>query len=101
MPFDELWVNQQIAIAWQNYWHHKGLQNELQASAHLGEITAYQTALKEFENTPKPPLAKTLDIEKLYDGIVKFYVDKRKYSVESANRIAQSVVERQIMELHQ
>lgn len=36
------------------------------------------------------------DAEKLYNKVVHFYIDKRRYDTEQANRIAQIVVTRAI-----
>ncbi len=38
---------------------------------------------------------KPLDVDKTYAQIVKYYVDKKGYTVEKANGLAQRVVERE------
>ncbi len=41
-------------------------------------------------------MEKKFDSNKLYNGIVHYYVDKKKYSKDDANRIAQKVIQREI-----
>ena len=41
-------------------------------------------------------LEKTFDPDKLYNGIVHYYIDKKGISKEQANQIAQSVIKREI-----
>lgn len=41
-------------------------------------------------------LEKTFDSDLLYNKIVHYYLDKKKYSKEQANEIAQNVIKREI-----
>jgi len=41
-------------------------------------------------------LEKTFDPDLLYNKIVHYYLDKKKYSKEKANEIAQNVIKREI-----
>ena len=41
-------------------------------------------------------LEKRFDINKLYGRIVRYYLDKKHYTKEAANQIAQKVVQREI-----
>ena len=41
-------------------------------------------------------LEKKFDSDLLYNKIVHYYVDKKKYSLEKANAIAQNVIKREI-----
>ena len=41
-------------------------------------------------------IEKEFDSELLYNKIVHFYIDKKRYSKEDANSIAQSVIKREI-----
>lgn len=40
-------------------------------------------------------IEKEFNVEKLYNGVVHFYIDKKGYTAEQANRIAQKVVIRE------
>ena len=41
-------------------------------------------------------IEKEFDAEMLYNKIIHYYIDKKKYSAEKANRIAQNVIQREI-----
>ena len=40
-------------------------------------------------------LEKRFDAERLYNSVVHYYIDKKRYPKEKANRIAQTVVKRE------
>ncbi len=41
-------------------------------------------------------IEKFFDHEKLYNSIIHYYIDKKKYSKDQANQIAQRVIKREI-----
>lgn len=48
------------------------------------------------EMSPAPIRGKPLDKDELFAKMVKHYVEKKNYTVERANEVAQKIVEQQI-----
>lgn len=63
-----------------------------------GRYDAFQECFLKLTEAPKPknePKSKDFDVDKTFEDIVKYYVDKKGYTIEHANEIAQKVVAEQ------
>lgn len=59
----------------------------------LGKIQAFELVFEKLTEAPDKKITKkTFDADKGYEAIVRYYVDKKGYSVERANKIAQQTV---------
>ena len=70
------------------------LENQSEIDLTVGIINGLKIAYEKLvEPLQKVDLKKKdIDVEKGYANIVKYYIDKKGYSVEKANRIAQSTM---------
>ena len=62
-----------------------------------GMILAYQDCLTELTKPPeKKKLEKnTIDVNKAFENIIRYYIDKKGYTVEHANEIAMEAIKNQ------
>ncbi len=73
-------------------WLEEQINNEIDAAAK----TAYQRCYAKLTEAPsKTTEPKVMDHDKVYADIVKYYIEKKGYTPEEANRVALKVVEEQ------
>ena len=70
-------------------------QNDKQESLiYQGMVYAYQDCLSELIKPPEKK-KKELDVNKAYEDIIRFYIDKKGYTKEHANEIAMKTIQDQ------
>lgn len=77
------------------------LQNLIDNEKNPDALRAYQTVYSELIKPPtktqKQP--KIIDHDKIFSEIVRYYVEKKNYSVERANAIAEKTIKEQMVNL--
>ena len=78
-------------------WLIQQIENEINLDARQAYQKVYSKLTEALDRTPKEirEKLKVFDPDKVYEEIVKYYIDKKGYSKERANMIAQQTVQEQ------
>jgi hypothetical protein len=75
----------------------QNIKDDQNSLIYQGMILAYQDCLTELTKPPeKKKLEKNeIDVNKAFESIVRYYIDKKGYTVEHANEIAMTAIKEQ------
>ena len=99
MGISKDWLNEKIKNSVKEL---EDQQDAQRIAFSLGKKEAYQNCYNELTKAPltkdqivEKKKLKNLDPDKTYEDIVRYYIDKKGYSKEHANEIAQTIVKEQ------
>lgn len=94
------WLKSQLDEAIQKAKQFEENKDYDRGNMELGKVKAFEITFQKLTEPPTKKIEKkTFDSDKAFESIVRFYVDKKGYTVEHANEIAKKSVEQQQMRL--
>lgn len=91
MTVSKVWLQEQLDEAVKLKEKNQSLQNS-EYYLQLGKVIALRTVMSELTKVPVKGESKKIDVEKTFESIVKFYIDKKGYTKQQANAVAEKVV---------